>query len=292
MLARRRPADPRAHRPPPRRVRDRRAIFLAVNYLGRRHRGALRRRHGLRVPIEYLREDEPLGTAGALGLLPEPPTRTAPPAERRPRHLGGPRRPARRATSPAAIAATIGTRRYLHTVPFGCVERDGDRVTGLEEKPTLAREVNTGIYALDPSVVGPCRRGRRVDTARPHRRPARRGEPVGAFEIEDDWIDVGQREQLAAARGRSPRDPARHHGPRHRRRRLHRQPPRRAAGRATAPTCARSASTTRAAPRAGSTRRDRRRARRPRHPSRRHPRRALRGAPRPRASRSSSTSRR
>ena len=23
-----------------------------------------------------------------------------------------------------------------------------------------------------------------------------RGEPVGAFEVEDDWIDVGQREQL------------------------------------------------------------------------------------------------
>ena len=28
-----------------------------------------------------------------------------------------------------------------------------------------------------------------------------RGEPVGAFEIEDDWIDVGQREQLDRARG-------------------------------------------------------------------------------------------
>jgi hypothetical protein len=27
------------------------------------------------------------------------------------------------------------------------------------------------------------------------------GEPIGAFEIVDDWIDVGQREQLAAARG-------------------------------------------------------------------------------------------
>ena len=31
-----------------------------------------------------------------------------------------------------------------------------------------------------------------------------RGEPVGAFEIEDDWIDVGQRDQLAAARGGRP----------------------------------------------------------------------------------------
>ena len=97
--------------------------------------------------------------------------------------------------------ATIGVRRYLHTVPFGCVERDGDRVTRLEEKPTIEREVNSGIYALDPSVVGAGRPGS------PGRHPEliadllADGEPVGAFEIEDDWIDVGQREQLAAARG-------------------------------------------------------------------------------------------
>ncbi len=27
-----------------------------------------------------------------------------------------------------------------------------------------------------------------------------RGETVGAFEVEDDWLDVGQREQLRLAR--------------------------------------------------------------------------------------------
>ncbi len=45
-------------------------------------------------------------------------------------------------------AATIGIRRYVHAVPFGCVDRDGDRVLRLEEKPALTRDVNTGIYAL------------------------------------------------------------------------------------------------------------------------------------------------
>ena len=99
--------------------------------------------------------------------------------------------------------ATIGMRRYLHTVPFGCVERDGDRVVRLDEKPTLEREVNSGIYALwtrrswrGSSAASP------VSMPGPHRRTcSAEGEPVGAFEIEDDWIDVGQREQLAAARG-------------------------------------------------------------------------------------------
>ena len=77
-------------------------------------------------------------------------------------------------TSPVATGRPIGTRRYLHTVPFGCVERDGDRVTQLEEKPTLEREVNSGIYALDPSVVARVGPGQRRRHAGSHRRPARR----------------------------------------------------------------------------------------------------------------------
>jgi NDP-sugar pyrophosphorylase family protein len=97
--------------------------------------------------------------------------------------------------------ATIGIRRYLHTVPFGCVERTGDRVTGLEEKPTLEREVNTGIYALQPDVVAMVRRGEPMAMPALVNAILDAGRPVGAFEIEDDWVDVGQREQLALARG-------------------------------------------------------------------------------------------
>jgi len=175
-------------------------VFVAVNYLGdviEEHLGDGSR---LGVRVEYLREDQALGTAGALGLLPAPPTEpilllngdlvtSADLGGLLDAHVAG------------GYRATIGTRRYLHTVPFGCVERDGDRVTQLEEKPTLEREVNSGIYALDPSVVARVSPGQRVDTPDLIAELLAAGEPVGAFEIEDEWIDVGQREQLAAARG-------------------------------------------------------------------------------------------
>jgi len=175
-------------------------IFVSVNYLGdiiEEHLGDGSR---LGARVEYLREDEALGTAGALGLLPEPPTEpllllngdlvtSADLGGLVDAHIAG------------GYRATIGTRRYLHTVPFGCVERDGDRVLRLEEKPTLEREVNSGIYALDPSVVARVTAGRRIDTPDLMADLLAAGEQVGAFEIEDEWIDVGQREQLAAARG-------------------------------------------------------------------------------------------
>ncbi|MFM2151897.1 MAG: hypothetical protein RL199_332, partial [Pseudomonadota bacterium] len=96
---------------------------------------------------------------------------------------------------------TVGTRSYHHTVPFGCLETEGDRIVRMEEKPTFTRQVNAGIYVLSPQVVG------RVPPATFLGVPdlvddcLRRGEAVRGYEIIDDWIDVGQRDQLEAARG-------------------------------------------------------------------------------------------
>jgi NDP-sugar pyrophosphorylase family protein len=175
-------------------------IFISVQHLSHvieDHFGDGRR---LGCRIEYLREERPLGTAGALSLLPEPPVEPllvmngdlvtqADVGALLDFQAMGPQ------------VATMAIRRYLHTVPFGCVELEGDRVVGLEEKPTLARMVNAGIYALAPALV------RRVDAGRETTMPEllaaamARGELVRTFEVSGDWIDVGQRDQLRQARG-------------------------------------------------------------------------------------------
>ena len=176
-----------------------RRVFLSINYLGHiveQHFGD-GSRFGCR--IEYLREEQPLGTGGALGLLSEPPT--APllvmngdvvtqvdlGAMLDFHERGGHK-------------ATMGVRVYSHTVPFGCVETMDGRVTELVEKPDLTRLINTGIYVLDPPLLGrvPC--GRNFPITELFTDCLQRGESVGAYEMEADWIDVGQREQLKQAR--------------------------------------------------------------------------------------------
>lgn len=176
-----------------------RRIFISVNYLGHLIEDHFGDGSDVGASIEYLRETEPLGTAGALSLLPEAPSDpvillngdlvTSVDLGRMLEFHGR-----------GGYAATVGTRRYLHTVPFGCVDRDGDRVTSLDEKPTIAREINTGIYALEPWVVGLVERG--VHAAMPDvlQQVLERDAPIGAFEVEDDWVDVGQRDQLVRAR--------------------------------------------------------------------------------------------
>jgi dTDP-glucose pyrophosphorylase len=174
-------------------------IFLSVGYMAdviEAHFGD-GAQFGCR--IEYLREERPLGTAGALGILPEPPTAAVlvmngdlvTSAD-----LGG----LLDFHASGGFAATVGVRRYLHSVPFGCVERSGDRVVGLVEKPTLEREINSGIYAVAPESVAMVRPGSPIAMPDLIGELLDRGQPVGAFEIEDDWIDVGQRDQLDQAR--------------------------------------------------------------------------------------------
>ena len=174
-------------------------IFISVGYLAHVIEDHFGDGSALGASIEYLRETEPLGTAGALGLLPGSPpgpllllngdlVTSADVDAMLAFHARG------------GFAVTIGTRRYLHTVPFGCVDRDGDRVTGIEEKPTLEREINTGIYVVEPWVAGLVPPGARASMPELVGTVLERGSPVGAFEIEDDWVDVGHREQLTRAR--------------------------------------------------------------------------------------------
>lgn len=177
-----------------------RRIFLSVNYLAHMVSDHFGDGNAFGCRIDYLHEDKALGTAGALSLLPEIPedpvlvmngdlvTQFNFGAM-----LGKHQR--------SGAAATVAARRYFHTVPFGCLTLEGDRLMQMEEKPTLSRMVNAGIYLVEPKVLP------RVPRDTESTMPAlledcvSRGETVTAWELEDDWIDVGQRDQLERARG-------------------------------------------------------------------------------------------
>ena len=174
-------------------------MYISIGYLGEVIEEHFADGSPFGCRIDYLREDRPLGTAGSLGLLPEHPTEPlvlmngdlvtgADVGNLLDFHASG------------GFSATIGVRRYLHTVPFGCVERDGDRVLRIDEKPTISREVNSGIYVLDPAAIDLVPRGEPSTMPALIERLLLEDRPVGAFEIEDDWIDVGQREHLDRAR--------------------------------------------------------------------------------------------
>ncbi len=178
-----------------------RRIFLAVNYLSEiieQHFGA-GELYG--CEIEYLREDQPLGTGGALALLPDAPTHPL-------LCMNG---DLMTQFDVGALldfhdrgryAATVAVHPYMHTVPFGVVEIDAGRLVKLQEKPTMVWSTNAGIYVLNPQLPLRVPHGKNFPITGLVEDCLVRQERVGAYLLEGDWIDVGRASELDRARGK------------------------------------------------------------------------------------------
>jgi len=176
-----------------------RRIFLAIHYMGSTIEAHFADGADFGCRIDYLREDAPLGSGGALSLLP---AGSADPllvmngdlitqadlGAMLEQHVNG------------GFQATVGVTEYRHQIPFGCVELESARIVRFEEKPLLARWINAGLYVLQPRVVARVPARTEFPLTALIEGCLERREPVGAFVIEDEWIDVGFRDQLRLAR--------------------------------------------------------------------------------------------
>lgn len=179
-----------------------RRIFLAVNYKAELIEQHFKDGTPFGCAIEYLREETPLGTGGALSLLPDLPAHPV-------LVLNGDLLTQFDVASlltfheRGGYRATIGIHEYAHTVPFGVVELDADRIVQMREKPSEIWLANAGIYVLEPEVIARVPRGGNYPLPALVEECLDRKEPVGAFRIESDWIDVGRQGELSRARGLS-----------------------------------------------------------------------------------------
>lgn len=141
--------------------------------------------------IEYIREATPLGTAGAIGLLPE--------------GNGNPiimmngdvvTRVDFNALLTSHLekqsALTMCVREHPVQVPYGVVEADGHDVLDVIEKPTHKFFVNAGIYVLSEQVFKHVKKGERIDMPDLIRRLVAAGLSVSMFPIHEYWLDIGR----------------------------------------------------------------------------------------------------
>ncbi|WP_329608151.1 sugar phosphate nucleotidyltransferase [Microbacterium sp. KUDC0406] len=100
----------------------------------------------------------------------------------------------------AGADATIGAREYGFEIPYGVIRRAGERVTGLAEKPYHSELVSAGIYVLDPAALEMLEQDEYCDMPTLLSRLMDADRPVAAYEIREEWIDVGRPEDLERAR--------------------------------------------------------------------------------------------
>jgi dTDP-glucose pyrophosphorylase len=149
------------------------------------------------IEIDYVNEEHPLGTAGALSLMeaPQEPILV----------INGDI--LTRVDFRAMLAyhreqsadLTVGVRHYDMQVPYGVVECEGPRVHRLREKPRLSFLVNAGIYLLEPEVHQYIPQGQRFDMTDLIEKLLEEKRKVVAFPIVEYWIDIGQLEDYEKA---------------------------------------------------------------------------------------------
>jgi dTDP-glucose pyrophosphorylase len=175
-------------------------FYLSVNYLKKQiqdHFGDGARWH---VRIDYLEETQPLGTGGALSLLPQKPSE--------PFFVLNSDVLTRvdygrllRFHYEHQAAATMCVRKHTTQIPYGVVRMDDLHVLTLEEKPVLSHYVNAGIYLLDPALLDLVPRDRFFDMPQLLEKAIQHQHRVSAFPIHEYWLDVGHPETLERAHG-------------------------------------------------------------------------------------------
>ena len=170
-------------------------FYISINYLGHMLEEHFGDGSQMGIQISYIRESEPLGTAGALSLIESPDTPMI--------VMNGDIISKTDFSTMMAyftetgVDATMGVREYHYTVPFGCVSLDErDYIDRIEEKPSFRHLINSGIYVLSPAAISRIPHNTFYDMPELFQILTEERRPVNTYHITEEWIDIGQKEDL------------------------------------------------------------------------------------------------
>ena len=149
------------------------------------------------VSINYVHEEHPLGTGGALGLLPK----------------NLPALPVIMMNGDVLTKvdledllvfhnknnanATMCVREYEYQVPFGVIESEGNKITSMVEKPIQRFHVNAGIYVVGRDIVDSVKKNEIVDM--PTLLERFLDKRVLKYPFYEYWLDIGRMDDFKKA---------------------------------------------------------------------------------------------
>ncbi|MGF6101278.1 nucleotidyltransferase family protein [Enterobacter sp. A4] len=151
------------------------------------------------VNITYVYEAEPLGTGGALGLLPNDignlplimingDVLTTLNVEKLLQfHIE------------SKSIATMCVREYEYQIPYGVVRGKGNVITDMVEKPIQKFFVNAGIYVVNPEIYKNVGANTKIDMPTLLEQQIKMDKQVTMFPIHEYWLDIGRMDDFNKA---------------------------------------------------------------------------------------------
>ena len=154
----------------------------------------------LGVKINYVHEDSPLGTGGALGLLPDDLPKDLPLIM-----MNGDvltkvdfERLLDFHTENQADA-TMCVRDYDYQIPYGVINGEGNKITSMVEKPIQRFFVNAGIYVVSPRVIQSVPENYNIDMPTLLEQHMNERDNILMFPIHEYWLDIGRMDDFNRA---------------------------------------------------------------------------------------------
>jgi len=175
-------------------------FYISVNYMADIVKSHFGDGSNWGVDIDYLHEDQRLGTAGALSLLPEKPTESL-------LVMNGDLltkvnfKQLLDFHSEHRACATMCVREYDFQVPYGVVKIDDHRIVSIDEKPVQRFFVNAGIYVLEPEALDLISQNTYFDMPTLFEKLIGLKKETTVFPIREYWLDIGHLADYNRANG-------------------------------------------------------------------------------------------
>lgn len=175
-------------------IRD---IQVTTHFMPEVIQGHLGDGHEFGVNISYLNEETPLGTAGALGLMPRPSATTM--------IINGDVltkvdfRSFIAFHQEHAADMSVAVTRYEFSLPYGVVESSGGLINAIREKPKMHFLVNAGIYLMEPAIFDFVPMGQSLQMTDLITQLLADGKRLASFPIFEEWIDIGRHDDYRRA---------------------------------------------------------------------------------------------
>lgn len=152
-----------------------------INYFGNGY--------GFDVEINYINEDQPLGTAGALGLLECPNNTTIVVNGDVLTQLDFKAMLSFHRSHKAIM--TVGVRKCDFKIPYGVININDVDIKRIVEKPTQTFIINAGVYLLEPVAYRYIPKNNHFDMTELVNCLIKENHKVICFPIQEYWLDVG-----------------------------------------------------------------------------------------------------
>ncbi|HEF7931706.1 nucleotidyltransferase family protein [Campylobacter jejuni] len=92
--------------------------------------------------------------------------------------------------------ATMCVKQYEYKIPYGVIKVKDNAILSIREKPTYNFFVNSGIYILSPEILHEIPKNKFYDMPQLFKVLIKKKYKVSSYNVEETWIDIGMHQEL------------------------------------------------------------------------------------------------